>query len=79
MRTETKFNEYYDKAVQIARKKGVEVIEPRRRKVSCRVDENWQNEHTYSYEESLRGFYFEVLDIVLNEFTSRNLEYFWAF
>ena len=77
MRTETKFKEYYDKAVEVAREKGVEVIEPRCRKVSRLVDENWQNEHTYSYEESLRvGFYFEVLDIVLNEFTSRNLEYF---
>ena len=48
------------------------MIEPRRRKVSCRVDDNWQNEHTYSYKENLRvGFYSEVLDIVFNEFASK--------
>ena len=72
MRNETKFKEYHDKAVEFAREKDVEVLEPRRRKVSRHVDENWQNEHTPSYEESWRvGFYYEVLDIVLNEFNSR--------
>ena len=44
----------------------------RRRKVSRRLDENWQNEYTPSHEKSLRvGFYYEVLDIVFNEFNSR--------
>ena len=40
MRNETKFKEYYDKAVEYAREKNVEVLEPRRRKVSRRIDEN---------------------------------------
>ncbi|XP_065895648.1 zinc finger MYM-type protein 1-like [Dysidea avara] len=72
MRNETKFKEYYDKAVEFAREKNVEVLEPRRRKVSRRIDENWQNEYSSSYEESLRvGFYYEVLDIILNEFNYR--------
>ena len=72
MRNETKFKDYYDKAIDFAREKDVEVSEPRRRKISRRIDENWQNEYTPSYEESLRvSFYYEVLDIVLNEFNSR--------
>ena len=47
MRTETKFKEYCDEAVEVAKKKGIEVIELRHRKVSRRVDENWQNEYSY--------------------------------
>ena len=59
MRNKTDFQHHYDKA---ARERNVEVLEPRRRKVSHRIDENWQNESTLSYEESLRvGFYYEVL------------------
>ena len=38
MRHETKFKDYYDKAVDLAREKD----EPRRRKISRRIDENWQ-------------------------------------
>ena len=38
--------------IRLLREKDVEVCKARRRKVSRRLDENWQNEYTPSHEKA---------------------------
>ena len=45
MRKETAFKTFYDEASKMATDMGVEVSEPRPRKISRCLDDNWQNEH----------------------------------
>ena len=73
MRNEAKFKSFYTEATEFVKDKGVEVSEPRQRKVSWRLDDNWHTEYVVqSYEENLRvNFFYEVLDTILNEFQSR--------
>ena len=73
MRKETAFKMFYDEASKMAADMGIEVSEPRPRKVSRHLDENWQNEHVMvSNEEKFRvTFFYEVLDIMVSEFERR--------
>ena len=45
MRNATTFKKFYDEASKMADNLGVEVAEPRSRKVSHRLDENRENQH----------------------------------
>ena len=45
MRNATTFKKFYDEASKMADNLGVEVAEPRSRKVSRRLDENRENQH----------------------------------
>ena len=73
MRNEAKFKLFYDETTEFADNVGIEISEPRARKISHRLDANWSVEHTpATYQDRLRVcFFYEVLDIILNEFQSR--------
>ena len=73
MRNEAKFKLFYDEATEFADNVGIEISEPRARKISYRLDANWSVEHTpATYQDRLRVcFFYEVLDIILNEFQLR--------
>ena len=70
MQNEAKFKLFYDEATEFADNVGIEISEPRARKISHHLDANWSVEHTpATYQDRLRVY--EVLDIILNEFQSR--------
>jgi len=73
MRSEAKFKLFYDDATEFANNMGIEISEPRARKISHRLDANWSTEHTHAtYQDRLRvSFFYEVLDKILNEFQSK--------
>lgn len=73
MRNERAFRNFYSEASELAEDIGIEVTETRPRKVSHRLDENWQSQHVMSgNEERFRvNFFYEVLDIILSEFDRR--------
>ena len=59
--------------MKLAEDLGIEVTEPRPRKISRRVDDNCHNQHTVSGNEETFHvtFYFEVIDIMMSEFERR--------
>ena len=73
MQSKAKFKLFYDEATEFADNVGIEISEPRARKISHRLDANWSVEHTpATYQDRLHVcFFYEVLDIILNEFQSR--------
>ena len=64
MRNEATLKKFYDEAVQLAEDLDNEVINPRAKKISRRMDENYHNLHRVSgNEENFRvAFYFQVID-----------------
>ena len=55
MRNATTFKKFYDEASKMADDLGIEVSEPRSRKVSCHLDENREKQNVkVSNEEKFR-------------------------
>ena len=73
MRTETTFKSFYTEASRMASEMDIQVAEPRPRKISHRLDDDWRNEHVMvSSEDKYRvTFFYEVLDTILSEFDRR--------
>lgn len=69
MRNATTFKKFYGEASKMADNLGIEVSESHSRKVSCRLDENRENQHVMvSNEEMFRvTFFYEVLDVMISE------------
>ena len=71
-RNQEKYDEYWDRAESMAASIGVEVIAPRRRKVSSRIDANSANQTCFDFKQECRvEFYYEVIDLMLNALQSR--------
>eukprot|EP00118_Oscarella_pearsei_P022655 m.264586 g.264586 ORF g.264586 m.264586 type:complete len:308 (+) comp40472_c3_seq1:1303-2226(+) len=72
-RTVTQFEKYFQQATDKCESLNTDDEEPRRRKVSKKLDEHWQTQHHHiNPEEKYRSdFYFEVLDILTQEIDRR--------
>jgi len=72
MRNEAKFKLFFDDATEFANNMGIEISEPRARKISHRLDAKWSTEHrNATYQDRLCVSFFYIDIIILNEFQSR--------
>ncbi|CAM4275719.1 unnamed protein product [Leuciscus chuanchicus] len=72
LRGDEVFNEMWNEAEMVASKIDVEWVERRQRKVSRRLDDNWQSQTQISQKEEVKvNFYFATLDLCIQSITER--------
>ena len=71
-RNETSFHALWVKAESVADSIGVFYSQPRQRKVSKRIDENWATQvHLSGEEKSRSDFYYATIDLLLSALNTR--------
>lgn len=71
LRCDTEFNQFYQNTVEEAKDLTDEPVLPRQRRLPARYDDGNPNYNYSSLQEYYRRFYYEVLDLLVNELSRR--------